>query len=47
MVLFIVGCAGSVLLCGLFASCRGHSLVMVGGASLLWCLLLWCMERVF
>ena len=31
MVLFIVGCAGSVLLCGLFSSCRGHSLVMVGG----------------
>ena len=30
MVLFIVGCAGSVLLCGLFSSRRGHSLVRVG-----------------
>ena len=31
MILFVFGCAGSLLLCGLFSSCRGYSLVMVGG----------------
>ena len=40
--LFIFGCAGSLLRCGLFCNCDGwvYSLVAVGRHSLQWLLLL-------
>ena len=46
--LFIFGCAGSSLLCGLFCSCskQGLLFLVVHGLLLWWLLLLWSSKRV-